>query len=200
MTPIDRLPVRVLLPALYLAFATIAMVPLFAVETIPLDDYPNHLARMHILVEHARTPALQTFYDVRWAAFPNLAMELVVVPLAALVPVELAGRLFLAATLVLLVAGVAAVHRALTGRWSAWPAAAFLLLYNDTLLFGFVNYLFALGLALLSFAAWIALAAARRRAVPRASDRARRLPSPGRRLDDRARDPGRRDAGARAPR
>jgi hypothetical protein len=50
-----------------------------------------------------------------------------------------------------------AVHRALYGRTSHLPLVAFLFLYNGILLFGLMNYLLGLGIALWGLAAWIGL-------------------------------------------
>ena len=36
---------------LFAAFFIVAAIPILAVETLPLLDYPNHLARMHILAD-----------------------------------------------------------------------------------------------------------------------------------------------------
>jgi hypothetical protein len=53
--------------------------------------------------------------------------------------------------------GAAVLHRVLFGKWSAWPLLAFLLLYDPSLLWGLVNYLFGLGDSLFALALWIAL-------------------------------------------
>src|SRR5262249_11770659 len=43
------------------------------------------------------------------------------------------------------------------GRWRLWPLLAFLLLYDRILLWGFLNYLFGLGLAICGLALWLSL-------------------------------------------
>lgn len=144
-------------PALvYLLLTLAALYPVFSVTVPPLVDYPNHLARAHILAEIADQPLLRERYAVGWAVVPNLAMDLIVPPLAAVMSVFDAGRVFVAATLLMLVAGTLALHRVLHGRVGWWPAAVYLLLYNHVLAWGFLNYLFGVGLFLLTFAAWIA--------------------------------------------
>ncbi|MGE3933782.1 MAG: hypothetical protein AB7F67_11025 [Rhodospirillaceae bacterium] len=140
------------------AMVAVAAWPVLATEFLPLLDYPNHLARMHVLLAYDDTPALHEFYEITWGALPNLAMEMVVLPLAHLMPLAAAGKTFVVLCLAVQVAGVLAIHRALHGYWSPWPLAVVPILYNDTFLFGFVNYLFGFGLALLAFAGWIALA------------------------------------------
>lgn len=135
----------------------LAALPLGCSEMLPLLDYPNHLARMYLLAHLAQSPPLQQFYDIVWRPVPNLAMESVVPWLSLLMPLDWAGKLFVAVTFFLIAGGVAVVQRCLFGAWSAWSWLAFLLLYNRLLLWGFLGFLCGAGLALWAFAAWIAL-------------------------------------------
>ncbi len=143
---------------LFAALFAVAALPVLSCDTLPLFDYPNHLARMHILVAIAHSAPLQRYYEIVWRPLPNLAMDLTVPPLARLMPLAWAGKVFVLLTLFLLAGGAAALNRVLFGRWSAWSCLAFLLLYSRTLLWGFLNYLFGLGLGLFALALWIALA------------------------------------------
>ena len=127
-------------------------------DTLPLFDYPNHLARMHVLAAFARSAPLRRYYEIDWQPLPNLAMDLLVPALARLLPLAWAAKAFVLLTLFLLAGGAATLNRVLLGRWSAWSNLAFLLLYSRILLWGFLNYLFGVGLGLFALAAWIALA------------------------------------------
>lgn len=139
------------------ALASIAvLLPLAVVEVPPLVDYPNHIARLHIIANSESAPVLAANYSIVWGIMPNLALEAVTRPFMGLLPVELLGRLFIAATFALLAGGTLWLHRLLHGRIGLWPAAAWLFLYNHLLIMGFLGYLFTLGLALVLFAAWIA--------------------------------------------
>lgn len=135
----------------------VAVLPVFAGPVAPLADFVNHLARMHILASRDSHPLLAELYRVHWAVIPNLIMDAVVPPLARVVGIYAAGQLFAAATLVLLATGPMVVHRALYGRFSPLPMVAVLFLYNGMLLFGLMNYLLGLAIALWGLAAWIAL-------------------------------------------
>jgi len=139
---------------LYLVVA----LPILWVELPPSVDYPNHLARMHVLIEQPRSATLQQFYEIHWRPLPNLAMDLTVPLLAGIMPLEWAGKAFVLACFALLPASAAWLHRVATGQWSIWPLFAFVLLYTHLFLWGFLNYLFGLGLAVTSFALWLALA------------------------------------------
>ncbi len=149
------LPFRAFVP-LFLALLALVCAPLALTAVPPLLDYPNHLARMYLLAYLDHAPVLQQFYQLAWRPLPDLAMDVLVPPLLHIMPLEWAGKLFLVATYALLTSGVAVLHRVLFGRWSAWPCLAFLLVYNRLLLWGFLNFLFGLGLALWAFAAWAA--------------------------------------------
>ena len=142
---------------LFAALFAAAAAPVLMCDTLPLFDYPNHLARMHILADLARSPDLQRFYEIAWRPVPDLAMDAIVPMLAQVMPLDWAAKAFVLLTLLLLVGGAAALHRTLFGVWSAWPCLAFLLLYSRILLWGFLNYLFGLGLGLCALALWIAL-------------------------------------------
>ena len=142
---------------LFAVFFTVAAIPILAVETLPLFDYPNHLARMHILADYDRSTFLRQFYALDWRPIPNLAMDLIVPPLTRIMPLAAAGKIFVLATFLLIAGGAALLHRVLFGRWSTWSLLAFLLLYNRILLWGFVNFLFGVGLALAATALWIGL-------------------------------------------
>ena len=130
----------------------LSAVPVFSTVLPPLLDYPNHLARMHLLAEGGNA-----FYTVRWEVLPNLAQDLIVPPLARVIPLDLAAKLFLIMIFALIAGGVIWLNRVATGGWRLWPLLGFLFLYNRILLWGFVNYLFGIGVALVGIALWFAM-------------------------------------------
>jgi hypothetical protein len=130
----------------------VVAVPLFSTVLPPLFDYPNHLARMHLLSEGGNQ-----FYAVHWEPLPNLAQDLIVPPLARMMPLDIASKLFLVAIFGLITGGAIWLNRVATGVWRLWPLLAFLLLYNRMFLWGFLNYLFGIGVALAGAALWLAL-------------------------------------------
>jgi hypothetical protein len=141
---------------LFVILTVLSAVPLLLTELPPLLDYPNHLARMYLLPS-LPAPGLAHFYIVAWAPIADLGMDAVVPFLALVLPLGWAGKVFILITFLLLAGGAAAIHRQLFGAWTAWPCLAFLLLYTRLLLWGFMSYLFGCGLALVCFAAWLAL-------------------------------------------
>ena len=149
-------PERLRIIAVYALASLVALAPILLVDIPALTDYPNHLARMHIMASINGDPSLRAFYEVAWTPAPNLAMDLLLPPLIQLVGTFAAGKIFVAAALLLPVAGVAALHAALFGRVGIWPAAAFLFVYNQPFAWGLLNFLFTSGFFLLALAAWIA--------------------------------------------
>ena len=71
---IQRLPNGIFL-VIFAALYSIAQITLYLTDVTPLLDYPNHLARMHILLNIAHSYDLQRFYEIQWAVIPNLAMD-----------------------------------------------------------------------------------------------------------------------------
>ena len=131
---------------------SLSAVPVFSTVLPPLVDYPNHLARMHLLAEGG-----DAFYAVHWAVLPNLAEDLIVPPLARVLPLDIAAKLFLVMIFGLMTGGVIWLNRVASGGWRLWPLLSFLFLYNRILLWGFVNYLFGIGIALCGTALWLTL-------------------------------------------
>ena len=103
---------------------------------------------MHIIANLSTSADLAHYYSINWEFIPNLAMDLLVPLVMPTVSAEVASLLFAAVSLFLLASGAIVLHRELYGRWSLVPFLAFLLLYNRHFLWGFLNYLFAVGLAL----------------------------------------------------
>src|ERR1700728_1794359 len=105
------------------SFAPVLLTPIPA-----MVDYPNHLARMYILSQNG-TPDANPYYEVAWALYPNLAMDLLVPQLARLISVENATRLFLLASQLLIVSGALAIEGVVKKRIQIAGFAALMFLY-----------------------------------------------------------------------
>lgn len=135
----------------------LVLLPVLVARLPPDDDYPNHLARLHVIALDGRDALLDQFYAIEWRVIPNLGMELVLPLLAAATGVFLAGKLFFATTMLLLLTGPHAIHWALYRRLSLGPLVAVLFAYNGVTKMGVLNYEFGIGLAMFAVAGWIAL-------------------------------------------
>lgn len=139
----------------FLFLTVLVIVPVFLVDVPPLADYVNHLARMRVIAVEGVDPHLSAFYRIDWQLIPNLAMDLIVPVLDRFLDIYRAGQTFTALTLLAMVTGPMAVHRALYGRFNAFPLVAFVVVYNGVLLFGMMNYLLGVGLAMWGLAFWV---------------------------------------------
>jgi hypothetical protein len=136
-------------------FALLAAASLLPVLLTPIPamvDYPNHLARMYILSQNG-TPDANPYYEVAWALYPNLAMDLLVPQMARLIGVENATRLFLLLSQLLIVGGALMLERVVKGRVHLAGFAALMFLYCLPFTWGFVNFEFGLGVSLWAIAA-----------------------------------------------
>lgn len=144
---------RPLVVATYAICLAIALVPVLALRHPPLVDYPNHLARLWILT-HPDDPDLAANYRIDWSLLPNLGFDLIGYALASVMPVEMAGRVFLGLSLAVLLAAPVALHHALYNRFSPLPLVAGALLFSRVVQMGFLGYLLGAGIAIWGFVAW----------------------------------------------
>jgi hypothetical protein len=139
------------------ALLMLVSIPILTQPLPPIEDYVNHLARMHVMASIGADPDLARFYEIDWQIVPNLMMDLVVPPLAQMIGIYKAGQVFTIVTFALMLSGTLALNRALFRRWSLLPLIVAPLLYNYAFLTGVMNYLFGIGIALWATAAWVAL-------------------------------------------
>jgi hypothetical protein len=131
------------------------LLPLALVPIPPILDYPNHLARMFVLAYGPHDRFFAQVYFQHWAIIPNIGIDMIMPQMLAVMSVYTAGRIMLGAALLLPVLGTVAYSRSVLGVRSLWPLASGLVAYNSMFLLGFMNFLLALGAALLTAAAWI---------------------------------------------
>ncbi|WP_027573110.1 hypothetical protein [Bradyrhizobium sp. WSM1743] len=160
--PILTIPVRLgserpTAIAVLVMLAAVSFVPVLLTPIPAMVDYPNHLARMYILSQNG-TPDTNPHYEVAWAFYPNLGMDLLVPQLARLMSVENATRLFLLLSQLLIVTGALLLEWVRKGRLHLAGFAALAFLYCLPFSWGFVNFEFGLGLALWGIAVYLVLA------------------------------------------
>ena len=76
-----------------LLLVLLSILPVLVAVYPQMVDYPAHLARFHVMLERDHSPFLQQYYGFKWRWMGNLGADLLVKPLAALFPLELAGRI-----------------------------------------------------------------------------------------------------------
>lgn len=141
--------------AVFLILAS--MVPLLWPQIPPLTDLPNHIGRYRVELDLANSPALQRWFDFRWAIVGNLGIDLLVVPFVKLFGLELGVKLIVLAIPPLTVTGMLLIAREVHGRLPATITFALPLAYTFPFQFGFVNFSLGIALALLLFGLWLRL-------------------------------------------
>ena len=159
--PLQHLPLRHLgVPA---AAVLLGALPLLVTRPAPLQDWSNHIARIHILdaLLHGE-PFWSKYYRVSGFLVPDAAMDLCIEALSRLgLPLGIAAQCFLLVTYGVFVAGFCALAGSLAS-WSAIkPVFAVLLFYGNALFWGLVSYVLGLGLLMALLALWLRAAPTR---------------------------------------
>jgi hypothetical protein len=130
----------------------VALIGLVAIPVVlgtfpPFIDYPFHLARISLLADFPTHDFMREHYETPSLLPANLALEIVMLPLAKVMPAQIAGVVFIVLTLALLISGSAAI-RTLLGTRSLWPLVGTAFVYNRMVFYGFMNYVFGVGVLL----------------------------------------------------
>jgi hypothetical protein len=136
---------------------TVGALPLLVSDPAPLQDWPGHLARVHILDRLLRGDAFWSrFYSIGSFDVPNMALDAGVLGLMrAGLPEGRAAQGFLLLTYCVFISGFCLLARRF-GRVGIGRVAVGALLFTcSPLYWGLVNYVFATGAMMLLLAAWL---------------------------------------------
>jgi hypothetical protein len=139
------------------SISILSLTPLLTTQFPPLLDYLNHLARMFVIGTGWQDPMVSRMYRAEWHIVPNVGMDVLVPLLMKAMPLEAAGRLFVAFAVLLPFLGVTFLHRTIFREQSYWPFLSIFVIYNRLFFTGFVNFLVGIGLALIAAALWLVL-------------------------------------------
>jgi hypothetical protein len=142
---------------LVILILALGVLPLLWPTIPPLVDLPNHMSRYRIGLDYGTSPFFRQWFDFHWVLVGNLGVDLLVTALAPLLGLEPATKLVIMAVPALTIGGILLIAREVHGRVPPTTALAAMLTYNFAFNFGFVNYVLAVGLALMSFALWLRL-------------------------------------------
>ncbi len=135
----------------------IAVIPLLAVGFPPLVDLFGHLGRYVIQTDLANRPELQPYFSYQWKLIGNLGADLLVQGLHSWLGLEQAVRVIVIIAQLLAAAGVLLMSLAVHRRITPFAIAALPLLYGFPFTYGFINFVLAMALAMITFAVWINL-------------------------------------------
>jgi hypothetical protein len=142
--------------ALFIFLASALALPYLFVREPPLLDYANHLARAFVL-NHLHDPAYHfaQYYRADWKPYPYILWDLLLLALQRFLPVEIAGKLLLMMTTMLL---------PFSAAWFLWQAnrgsiklslLACALSYNVLFFWGFTAYHLSVGFCFLMVGTWL---------------------------------------------
>jgi hypothetical protein len=128
------------------ALIALSVVPVLYPDFPPLVDLPSHMGRYKIAM--GDSAYLARYFEFRWQLSGNLGADLLVVPLSWLLGPVAATKIV--ATLIppLVVGAVLAISKQAHGQLSPTAAMAVPLVYTQPFLFGLLNYMLAVALAL----------------------------------------------------
>ena len=101
---------------------------------------------MYILVT-AGTNDANPYYQVSWALYPDLAMDIIVPQLARFMDVETAGKIFFLTSQLLIVSGALALELSVKRRHEIAVFAALISLHSLPFSLGLVNFEFGTGIS-----------------------------------------------------
>ncbi len=144
--------------SLFLLVLLLALLPLASTPVLPMIDFYNHVMRFVLLTNLASDPVLAANYQANLQLLPNVGLDVIAVALQAVMPAAWLPHMLAGLVLVTLYAGTLLLSRALTGATS-WLTALLVvpLLYSWIFNWGFVNFLFGLGLAIAAAGLWVRL-------------------------------------------
>ena len=142
-------------PFLYVAFTALLSLPVLLPSYPPLVDYPNNLSRADILSRYAQVEQFRKIYTIQREPIANLAIDLVVPPLARMIGIFPAGKVFLLLALAVYAAGCYLLCRTSQGR-TPWVALLLIcFFFNTAVTTGFMNYIAGVAIFVLAFACWL---------------------------------------------
>jgi hypothetical protein len=144
-------------PLAIAALLLLSTLPLWFADVAPLIDYPAHIGRYKVELDLGQSALLQKNWIFHWSLIGNLGVDLLIVPLAAILGLEKAAWLIAAVLPGLMIWGMFRLSRAVHGRVPATTVAAMPFAFAAPYQFGFVNYWLGLALCLHAAASWIAL-------------------------------------------
>jgi hypothetical protein len=142
-----RLNAQTILTLLYVVFCAISVLPFLVVDHPPIVDFANHAARLWIAC-HQTDPAVAAMYDYRLGIIPNLAVDILNLPLCGIASPTAVLKLLTVSSLVLIYISAAMIQRKMFGRLNAFILAVPAVSLNLITTMGYINYLAGVALVI----------------------------------------------------
>lgn len=132
----------------------IPLIPIWYFDYLPLQDYPNHLARLSILCNYEHSDFYKQHFTVDFfkglSPLPYLALDLFVSRLAALITVDSAMRLFISLYVVVYMISLFLLASDMKRDFGLLLLLNLPVMYSSFFHFGFLNFMFSIPLFLLT--------------------------------------------------
>jgi hypothetical protein len=138
-----------------LVLAVLSALPVVVAHYPQMIDFPAHMARYAVMLDHGQNPYLARYYSFEWKWTGNLGVDILIRPFAALFGLELGGRIIVALVGPLTGIGIVWTEWALRRRIGVGTLLGLSFIWSPMLLLGLVNYGLGQALALIAFAIWV---------------------------------------------
>ncbi len=133
-------------------------IPMLWPGVVPISDLPGHMGRYAVQLNAGHAPLLDRWYTIRWRPIGNLGVDLLMIPLGAMLGIEPAAKLVVALIPPITAAGFLLVAREAHRTLPPTAAFALPLALGYPFQFGFVNFALSMGLAFCAFGLWLRMA------------------------------------------
>ncbi|NIJ09081.1 hypothetical protein FHS31_002713 [Sphingomonas vulcanisoli] len=140
-----------------MALVIVTTIPLLYPTIPPFTDLPGHMGRYAVELADPASPLRSTYYNFHWRFLANLGVDIAIIPMAKLFGLELGLKLIVITIPAMVTFGILWIAREAHGRVPPTALFALPLAYGFPLIWGFLNYSFAMALALNAFALWLRL-------------------------------------------
>jgi hypothetical protein len=145
-----------LVVAIYVLLVAASLLPICLVRYPTSVDYLNHLGRLFVLTAPSNDP-VHVFYQPDWHFIPNLGLDLLVLGLERLMPLETAMKTALVIIFVSLPSAFFYLYTAIHRRIAPSLLVSTLCLSNLSLLAGFLSFYLGLAAGLAAIGLWFRL-------------------------------------------
>lgn len=129
-------------------FTFVALYPIWSVRFLPLQDYPEHLLQAHMF-SHRNDPALDynENFDFNLRLAPYVTFYAVLIPLSAILPIEVAGKVAVSLYIFVIALLVIRLKQRFKTDFAPWGLLLFFpFAFNQQYFQGNTNYLYSLPL------------------------------------------------------
>ena len=130
--------------------------PIWMVEFLPLSDYPSHLLSVDIIREYDNPQFnFKDYFVINWKPIPNLTADVFILLLSHLVPIQIAGKIYLNLFGILFVLSIFYLLGAVDPRKIFLGFFGFLFFYNWYFNNGYLNFYGSLSIFFFTLGFWI---------------------------------------------